>query len=384
MAKHQLTISPSYVPDWTYIQAVRELFQNSLDNEIEDKENKAYFDYKGDTLYIGSTLGKLEESSLLMGYSTKRNNSKTIGKHGEGYKVALMVLLREGKEVVIRNNGANETWKTRLVGSRKYGGEKLVEIDIVKRGANKKKEKHAVVYEISGVTEEEYFEIVKSNLHIQEDYNTIELNPSPNYVGSEILSGDEHKGHIYVNGLFVCIDNKFEYGYNLSPNNISLDRDRRLVTTFDISIKTSQLWNLTNEPKIISDLLMAEKPDVAYIKNFSGSVGLDFPDTESSLMDKVKKEIKKDLVAKHGENIRPVSDTKQLNSVMKVSPSTKPVIVPSKVQEFVVDDEELGLPVEVTGTTEEKLAKWFAGVRHKLNDQEVDEFEDILEEMTPF
>ena len=121
MSKHQLTISPTYVQDWTYIEAVRELFQNALDNQVVDKDNIMYFAYNEEAqeLIIGNKTSKLEVNSLLMGYSSKRDDEDTIGRHGEGYKVALMVLLREGKTVTIQNYGKKELWSSRLIKSRK-------------------------------------------------------------------------------------------------------------------------------------------------------------------------------------------------------------------------------------------------------------------------
>lgn len=46
MKKVELTLSTAYVPDWTVSNAVRELFQNALDQERENASNVASWHYK--------------------------------------------------------------------------------------------------------------------------------------------------------------------------------------------------------------------------------------------------------------------------------------------------------------------------------------------------
>ena len=98
MANYELTVSMGYVPTWTHVDAVREIFQNAKDEETVNPENKMFFDYneETETLMIGNKTGKLNKSTLLIGISDKRNDNRTIGQHGEGYKIATVVLLREG------------------------------------------------------------------------------------------------------------------------------------------------------------------------------------------------------------------------------------------------------------------------------------------------
>ena len=107
VSEYELAISTGYVPDWGVTEAFRELFQNALDNEITNPENKMEWKYNKDseTLTISNKTSVLQAETLLLGSSTKTNDKYTIGKHGEGYKIAFMVLLRNNKSIRVYNYG---------------------------------------------------------------------------------------------------------------------------------------------------------------------------------------------------------------------------------------------------------------------------------------
>ena len=44
-SKYELTIDTNYVSDWNIAQAVRELFQNSVDSEGQNPGNTSYWKY---------------------------------------------------------------------------------------------------------------------------------------------------------------------------------------------------------------------------------------------------------------------------------------------------------------------------------------------------
>ena len=78
-SKYELTISTNYVPDWTYIEAFRELFQNAIDNEITNPDNKMGFSFipydEGSETGVGDVVisnksSSLDASSLLLGSTT--------------------------------------------------------------------------------------------------------------------------------------------------------------------------------------------------------------------------------------------------------------------------------------------------------------------------
>ena len=44
---YELTLTPNYVSDWTFNDALRELIQNGTDQEVLDKENEFQIIYNG-------------------------------------------------------------------------------------------------------------------------------------------------------------------------------------------------------------------------------------------------------------------------------------------------------------------------------------------------
>lgn len=377
MAKHQLTLSPEYVKDWTYLEAVRELFQNALDNQTTNPENEMYFSYEDSVLTIGNKTSVLTLDTLLLGSSSKRDDENTIGKHGEGYKVALMVLLREGKQVTIYNYGVREIWKTRLVKSRKFNGALITEVDVQKKAFFQSVPSHNLTIVVEGVSEEEYENIVASNLHLQDDVPKFETS---NNTG-DILISPEHKGKIFVNGLYITKNEKFHYGYNMTPKNINLDRDRKLIDSFNLSWETSRLWRYVGQETLVADLILKEAIDVKYVKSRGDSYSIE-GEKEKSVDKKIAESLKTSFIQQHGSKSIPISSNSDLQKVSKASGGYKPVMVTSGVTEYL--KEVVEMPEVLTKTTAEGFQDWLEKVRHKLTDEEIEDFKILLSELTPF
>ena len=138
MRRYELSLSENYVSNWGLVEAIREIFQNAIDQEnmarppkdwYDDVEkespNKMFFNFAVDshnpnkyrTLSIGNKESILDVNSLLLGETTKSDDKRAIGKFGEGYKLALLVLTRLGKKIKIFNYGAREVWTAALKNS---------------------------------------------------------------------------------------------------------------------------------------------------------------------------------------------------------------------------------------------------------------------------
>src|SRR6185503_8485894 len=90
-----------YLPKWGLQQALREIYQNFLDyGDYEEEIQYVDEDVTHDTQRLIITIknGWNPESLdyLRIGNSNKGGNTNAIGKHGEGLKMAFLILLREG------------------------------------------------------------------------------------------------------------------------------------------------------------------------------------------------------------------------------------------------------------------------------------------------
>ena len=103
MKEYNFTITRNYVSDWGLIEGVREILQNAIDSSGEMSVS-----IDNNTLTISNKDVKLPIKSLLMGYGTKTNDSSSIGGKSEGSLLAIMVLIREGYDVLVTND--DEYW----------------------------------------------------------------------------------------------------------------------------------------------------------------------------------------------------------------------------------------------------------------------------------
>ena len=259
MKRFDLGMSINYCPTWGVVESVREFFQNAHDEEIVNPENKMYFGYDKDskTLRIGNKNGRLTTNTLLLGQSSKRDSSETIGQHGEGYKVATVVLLRNGKTVKVYNRADKEVWTAKTVKSRRYQADVVV-FDIEKVSIFKSVPDHDLIFEISGIDEDEYNAIVDSNLFLQdlregEDYIT----SNPGYPLTtrmcKVLTDEKHAGKLFVGGLYVTTSKYAKYGYDFAPGLVKLDRDRGFIDGIDLQFLTAKVISATGDTELINE-----------------------------------------------------------------------------------------------------------------------------------
>ena len=93
---YELPISPNYVINWGVKEAIRELLQNAIDEDKVGHSKEIEYDQNSQILKIKNIDSCLHSSSLVLGCSHKQDVEGLVGKFGEGYKLALVVLLREG------------------------------------------------------------------------------------------------------------------------------------------------------------------------------------------------------------------------------------------------------------------------------------------------
>lgn len=307
--KYELSISADYVTNWSLYEAVREFVQNSIDEERVNN-NKSFIEYYGDeeVMIIGNATGSLDMQSLLLGSTTKRDDSRTIGTHGEGYKLAMLTLARmKDKSVQIFNQEEHQVWNPKLVKSRKYNGAEVLNVWvsdykstptdlIVKKDASKgiaefiNDECKGVVVKISGITKEEYEDEIYHKLMCLRRHLVNYIKEDSDEVNNYCLTDPEESGNIYVGGLYICHNCSITYGYDFDPTRVTLDRDRKLISQFDIEYESARIWRDCQDTELLEKYIYDAKE--------SQYLGNSYYVSQDQLI--------KSFIDKYGENTYPV------------------------------------------------------------------------------
>lgn len=221
------SLAKTYIPDWGLRQAYRELIQNCIDN-------KGTVSYSNDKLTLTNPGVVLPRSVLFMGVTDKLGDETKIGQHGEGLKLALLVLARENIPVKFLTGG--EVWEP-CIKTNKYDVEVLaVDFDSLKDAPKRTK----VVVQ------------VPSHFDLESLY--LGLNSGRMNYKADILLPD-YPGKLFVKGLYVCqIDSN--YGYNI--NSLELNRERSTVNTYALQRKIKTLWEAMVNQDILWGNTLAE------------------------------------------------------------------------------------------------------------------------------
>lgn len=297
--KFTLPISPEYVAHWGLWEAVREIYQNALDEQTHDPSCTAVIEYDAElnNIHIATTKGFLSPESLVLGKTSKRKDSKQRGKFGEGYKLALLVLSRLGLDVEVYTHG--ERWIPKLEYDDVFNSV-VLNIHTETFGAKN----DGVEFLIMGVDVHQWEDIKKNIRPDDEFYSTV-------------LEKLEEKGRIYIGGLYVSTAKEFHCGYAFATGKIKLDRDRGMVNGFDLAYETSNLWTSRGGQKA-SELLEAEAPDVRYVESHATASAPLVTYHSTYFWDK------------HGTSAVPVSNQEEIERASKAG--IKWVLVPETIK----------------------------------------------------
>lgn len=242
-----LSIAKSYVSHWSWWEGIRELLQNAVDTAnyevlVEDSE-----------ITIISRGEKIPVSALLMGKSGKQDDDSTIGKFGEGMKLAFLVLGRLGAEVVVKNYDEewhpafqyNETFEEECLSIGIVSTQDLGEVQIsIKNIPN------SVISEV-----EDKFLPLQNRTPVHKSYN------------GEAYEKDADGCDLYINGIFVCnVEGKYKYDYNFRPAAFTLDRDRNTAKDFEVRWEASELLMKANQFLLIAEMSASGYLDVEHFK----------------------------------------------------------------------------------------------------------------------
>ena len=341
MNRYELSISENYVSNWGVVEAVREIFQNALDQETQFEDNKMFYNMGADHISIGNKSSRLNIESLLLGESSKRDDASTIGKFGEGYKLALLVLTRLGKKVKIYNYQAREVWEAKLRPSKRYNNVKTLVIEVQDKYIWQRVPNNDLTYVIDGLTVEERVAIALSNLHLQAPEEVIETERG------RVLLDKKQAGRVYVRGLFVGEFSDLKYGYDIKPQYLDLDRDRRSISHFDLTWTTSSMWKSIGGRRLIDLCMQGDViSDVRYLPNAPSG----YYDKSSGYADAAE-DAYLAFKEEHGSRAFPVATQKDMESLKKRTKELNPIIVSSSMQTLLAVstkycEEWAGLPPE--------------------------------------
>lgn len=242
---YELPLARNYVSHWGFKEAVRELMQNAIDSE-----DPLEYSVVGHVLSITSRSTVLPASTLVLGQTSKAGVESKIGNFGEGFKLALLVLAREGYEVKVMNG--NKLWVPSFVHSETFGTE-VLQISEEALGGNQ-----GLTFQIDNLQHEDTTDIHDMCLFMQPAMTDVISTPYGNILPSR-------QGFLYVGGLMVCETN-LKYGYDVKPQFLKLERDRQTVADWDIHWITKDMWLSTKDYEHVAKLMEEDIEDVRLIE----------------------------------------------------------------------------------------------------------------------
>lgn len=285
MAVLEITLTPDYVDSWGVWEGVREMVQNAKDGEVEHGAKMSVHMTDSGTLVIENAGVTIPRESLLIGFSSKRNNEDTMGQFGEGLKLGTLALVRGGYAVRIRNG--DEVWRPEIRRSEKFNSDVLAFRIHKARG----KGIDGLRVEIEGIGKDSWDKLSRMFTFLHKPKKKVET------LSGDLLLDEEFRGMVFVKGIFVERDPKFRYGYDLKR--ALIDRDRRMVSRVDLRWETARIWNeaVAKSPKLIERALNLLQVGAEEVENW-GWLSNMRSDTVDAVADGFKKE--------HGENAVPV------------------------------------------------------------------------------
>ena len=261
----ELSLDPSYVKDWTAQDGVREIVQNSLDQQSIDEDNTSFIKASTGCLIVENNNSILKHSTLLLGGGDKSENKALIGGFGEGYKIALLVLIRLGFKVHIANYGLGELWEPEISHSFAYGTDILkVVCKPLKHGADITKGVSVIITK----PEHNFNEILSEVSLAHRKYKVLSTSES---VG-QLLDPSTEGGRVYIGGLYITTAKQLTYGYNFNPGVITVGRDRNIADTFNIKYNASIYLFKNLLPEYIDEFLIHldnQVEDMEYMEAYS-------------------------------------------------------------------------------------------------------------------
>jgi hypothetical protein len=263
---YELAISSNYVHTWTVEDAIREIMQNAIDSATDGF--KLEVSYSNGTLTITNIGACLSVTDLVLGNSGKDDLTKYIGTYGEGFKLALIVLLRNDIGVTITTNG--QRWTPEFRKSMKFKINTL-HIDVEKLPVTEVE----VSFSLTGIDMDTFKDIRANSLAMSKAMGYGIGQTLPTDYG-DILLEPNYKGKMFVNGLYVQTDMSFQYGYDFKPEFVHLDRDRKAINIYKLRELTAKALTSQKDVKLVSTAISKRYEDVKEITSNLNSISHEF------------------------------------------------------------------------------------------------------------
>lgn len=375
---YEITISPNYVSNRGINEAIREILQNAIDADKNGYKKSIY--YSGDTLYINNEGISLSAKDLILGCSSKSDQDGMIGKYGEGFKLALVVLLRKGMNVYVDNN--DKLWSPSFKVSEQFGTQVLnIEESDDGRG-------EGLTFVISPVDQQLYNSLLNYFPCIDESFGNV-----VNCDNGQILLDKQFKGKMYVEGLYIQTDDNFQYGYNFNSDVVELDRDRKAINYYELRALTAQSIVTAEEcNKEIFDAITKSCVDVRDIEEV-------IDEASESFLEEYREQFYEENELEENTLVATESVMKQLEQ-MDID---VPVVKGTEIQSYLIAkaNDKLGIIEEAKEAIKNKdekeeafddfknskyarLMNWFYTNKHYLPKKAQVPFLDIMKSMTPY
>ena len=375
---YEITISPNYVSNWGINEAIREILQNAIDADKNGYKKSIY--YSGDTLYINNEGISLSAKDLILGCSSKSDQDGMIGKYGEGFKLALVVLLRKGMNVYVDNN--DKLWNPSFKVSEQFGTQ-VLNIEESDDGR-----REGLTFVISPIDQQLYNSLLNYFPCIDESFGNV-----VNCDNGQILLDKQFKGKMYVEGLYIQTDDNFQYGYNFNSDVVELDRDRKAINYYELRALTAQSIVTAEEcNKEIFDAITKSCVDVRDIEEV-------IDEASESFLEEYREQFYEENELEENTLVATESVMKQLEQ-MDID---VPVVKGTEIQSYLIAkaNDKLGIIEEAKEAIKNKdekeeafddfknskyarLMNWFYTNKHYLPKKAQVPFLDIMKSMTPY
>lgn len=266
MKKLLTTVFADAVIDWGLFEGIRELIQNGLDSRDRGFRFDIVYLRNKEELLLYNEGASITRPELLVGYSSKRGDKTQRGRHGDGFKMGAIALIRCGKTIEVSNGLCGEVITTSIEPNPDYGNANVLCFN-VDRPDILPIDKNKLIFKVCGITAEEVTSIKDKFL----DWDGLQLGDYYKTSVGKVLLPKRYKGKVFSRGIYVCDIAKLEYGYDFET--LSLGRDRNLASQTDIEWKTSEIWSKLGsthgKDDLVINMLKSDAPDVRDINYFT-------------------------------------------------------------------------------------------------------------------